>query len=184
MRIHTNRNHPWNSIEIGKRLTGRYDLQRHSTKFHITAFYRILWIRSFLENRKQSVILEGTVSRHVPVISSSDTKLFADNSLLYRTINNLTDSDPLQRDLTTLDDWENKWQICIVIRIALKNKQVRQTSYKLHRHTLDNVEVSKYLGVTVNNNLSCDRHIDNIVDKGNKTLGLTSRNLKDCTKPV
>jgi hypothetical protein len=46
------------------------------------------------------------------------------------------------------------------------------------------VEVSKYLGVTVNNNLSCDRHIDNIVDKGNKTLGLTSRNLKDCTKPV
>ena len=72
---------------------------------------------------------------------------------------------------------------CIVIRIALKNKQVRQTSYKLHRHTLDNVAVSKYLGVTINN-LSCDRHIDNIVDKGNKTLGLICRNLKDCTKPV
>ena len=52
-----------------------------------------------------------------------------------------------------------------------KPKQVRQTSYKLHGHTLDNVEASKYLGVTINNNLSWDRHIDNIVGKGNKTLG-------------
>jgi hypothetical protein len=27
------------------------------------------WIRSFLKNRKQSVILEGTVSKQVPVLS-------------------------------------------------------------------------------------------------------------------
>jgi hypothetical protein len=46
------------------------------------------------------------------------------------------------------------------------------------------MEASKYLGVTINNNLSCDRHIDNIVGKGNKTLGFIRRNLKDCTKPV
>ena len=67
---------------------------------------------------------------------------------------------------------------------STKNKQVRQTSYKLHGHTLDNVEASKYLGVTININLSWDRHIDNIVGKGNKTLGFIRRNLKDCTKPV
>jgi hypothetical protein len=57
---------------------------------------------------------------------------------------------------------------------------VRQTSYKLHGHTLDNVEASKYLSVTTNNNLSWDRHIENIIGKGKKTLGY----LKDCTKPV
>jgi hypothetical protein len=73
---------------------------------------------------------------------------------------------------------------CIVIRIAPKNKQVRKTSYKLLGHTLDNVEASKYLGVTININLLWDRHIYNIVDKGNKTLGFIRRNLKDCTKPV
>ena len=61
---------------------------------------------------------------------------------------------------------------------------MRQTSYKLHGHALDNVEASKYLGVTINNNLSWDRHIDNIIGKGNKTLGFIRRNLKDCTKPV
>jgi hypothetical protein len=73
---------------------------------------------------------------------------------------------------------------CIVIRITPKNKQVRQTSYKLHGHTLDNVESSKYLGVTIDNNLSWDRHTDNIACKGNKMLGFIRRNLKDCTKPV
>jgi hypothetical protein len=30
--------------------------------------------------------------------------------LLYRTINNQIDSDLLQRDVTILEDWENKWQ--------------------------------------------------------------------------
>ena len=73
---------------------------------------------------------------------------------------------------------------CIVIRIQPKNRPVIPTNYKLHGHTLDTVEASKYLGVTISNNLTWDRHIDNIVGKGNKTLGFIRRNLKDCTKPV
>ena len=46
------------------------------------------------------------------------------------------------------------------------------------------MEASKYLDVTININLSWDGHIDNIVGKGNKTVGFIRRNLKDCTKPV
>jgi hypothetical protein len=38
--------------------------------------------------------------------------------------------------------------------------------------------------VTISNNLTWDRHIDNTIGKGNKTLGFIRRNLKDCTKPV
>jgi hypothetical protein len=41
--------------------------------------------------------------------TSSEINIFADDSLLYRTINNQTDSDLLQRDLTILEDWENKY---------------------------------------------------------------------------
>jgi hypothetical protein len=41
--------------------------------------------------------------------TSFEIKLFADDSLIYRTINNQTDSDLLQRDLTILEDWENKY---------------------------------------------------------------------------
>jgi hypothetical protein len=41
--------------------------------------------------------------------TSSEINIFADDSLLYRTINNQTDSDLLQRQLTILEDWENKY---------------------------------------------------------------------------
>ena len=67
---------------------------------------------------------------------------------------------------------------------SIKKQTGEATSYKLHGHTLDNVEASKCLSVTINNNLSWDGHIDNIIGKGNKTLGFIRRNLKDCTKPV
>ena len=135
-----------------------FDKVPHHRLLHKLEYYgvnsKIRWIRSFLENRKQSVILEGTVSKQVPVLSgvpqgtvlgpllflayindmpetatSSEIKLFADNSLLYHTINNQTDNDFFQRDLTILEDWENKWQIsfnakkCIVIRIAPKTNR-------------------------------------------------------------
>ena len=55
---------------------------------------------------------------------------------------------------------------------------------KLHGHTLDTVDASKYLGVTISNNLTWDRHIDNTIGKGNKTLGFIRRNLKDGIKPL
>jgi hypothetical protein len=45
------------------------------------------------------------------MVNSSDTKLFADDSLLFRTINNQADSVLLQNDLTSLQDWEDKWQM-------------------------------------------------------------------------
>ena len=143
-------------------------LQRHrqSSKSPPSIQVRILWrqpqtnrwIRSFLENRKQSVILERTVSKQVSVLSgvpqgivpgpllflayindmpetetSSETKLFADDSLLYRTINNQTDSDLLQRDLTILEDWENKWQICFNAKYALSSEQHTKKQQKTIR---------------------------------------------------
>jgi hypothetical protein len=103
---------------------------------------------------------------------------------------NQADGVLLQNDLTSLQDWEDKWQMsfnakkCQVIRITPKNRPPLPTTYKLHGHTLDTVDASKYLGVTISNNLTWDRHIDNTIGKGNKTLGFIRRNLKDCTKPV
>jgi hypothetical protein len=39
------------------------------------------------------------------MVKSSETKLFADDSLLFHTINNQADSVLLQNDLTSLQDW-------------------------------------------------------------------------------
>ena len=73
---------------------------------------------------------------------------------------------------------------CQVIRITPKNRPPLPTTYKLHGHTLDTVEASKYLGVTISNNLTWDRHMDTTIGKCNKTLEFIRRNLKDCIKPV
>ena len=46
------------------------------------------------------------------------------------------------------------------------------------------VDSSKYLGVTISEDLARKEHIDNTVNKANKTLGFIRRNLGDCTAPV
>ena len=99
----------------------------HKLEYYGVNAKRKNWIQSFLHNRQQRVILEGAASEQAPVLSgvpqgtilgpllfltyindmpemakSSETKLFADDSLLFRTINNQADSVLLQNDLTSL----------------------------------------------------------------------------------
>jgi hypothetical protein len=42
-------------------------------------------------------------------------------------------------------------------------------NYKLHNHILQPVDNSKYLGVTISNELDWGPHINNITTKANKT---------------
>ena len=91
------------------------------------------WIRAFLSNRTQTVVVDGTRSAPAPVISGvpqgtvlgpilfllfindlpdklqSKTRLFADDCIVYRTIRNKKDCDILQTDLDTLTNWESLW---------------------------------------------------------------------------
>ena len=74
---------------------------------------------------------------------------------------------------------------CTVIRIAPRNKKkILSSQYKLHGHILETEDASSYLGVTITNNLTLDKHVQNIANKGNRTLGFIRRNLKECTAPV
>lgn len=123
-------------------------------------------------------------------IRASQTKLFADDSLLFKVIDSDRDRALLQRDLSALQQWEETWQMsfnptkCVVMRISTKKKKVLQTQYQLHGHTLDVVDVSKYLGVNIKDDLSWDTHIHTTVTKANRTVGFLRRNLKDCKPPV
>ena len=116
------------------------------------------WIRSFLSDRQQEVVLDGATSDTAQVtsgvpqgtvlgallflvfiydlpesIKSAQCKLFADDSLLNKVIENQTDSDLLQLDLAALETWEETWQMsfnpskCIVLRIAPRNKKILQS---------------------------------------------------------
>ena len=73
----------------------------------------------------------------------------------------------------------------------LKAKRPKRTSqsseensqdYILHNQKLEKVSSTKYLGVTLQNNLKIDQHIDNICGKANKMLGLSRRNLRSAPK--
>ena len=125
------------------------------------------------------------------VTKSSNPRIFTDDTLLFRPITNQHDSDLLQQDLTALEEWEKMWQMdfnaskCSVIHILpSKRKHVIDSSYTLHGQTLETVEESKYLGVTISDNLTWTRHTENVTGKGNKTLGFLRRNFKDCTTQV
>ena len=98
-------------------------------------------------------------------VTSSEIKLFADDSFLFRTINNQHDSDLLQRDLTTLEDWENKWQMSFNQKMHYHQnsteKQTGETNKLQTAWTYSGQCGSQKIpiGVTINNNLSWDRHI-------------------------
>ena len=49
--------------------------------------------------------------------------------------------------------------------------------YSLHNQTLENVQMAKYLGITITDNMDWGQHVSEISSKATKTLGFLHRNL-------
>ena len=195
-----------------------FDKVPHQRLLHKLQFYGVCgntlsWIRAFLSNRTQQVALEGVYSAPAAVTSGvpqgtvlgpllflayindlpdsvkhSQTRLFADDSLIHRNIKSNQEQKLLQKDLDALASWENKWQMsfnaskCNSLNIVHgRRKDVRPFNYKLHGQTLETVNSSKYLGVTINNSLTWSEHVANISAKGKQKVGFLGRNFKECT---
>ena len=95
-----------------------------------------------------------------------------DDCLLYHTINCEADAITLQKDLDTMQQWEAKWLMeinpnkCEVITITNKRSHINYPN-NIHGKELVHVQHAKYLGLTFSNNLSWNKHIDNITKKAN-----------------
>jgi len=165
------------------------------------------WISSFLSNRSQRVVLNDTYSDSVPVESgvpqgsvlgpilfllyinditqdiTSSIRLFADDCVLYRNINNNNDKTILQHDLDKLIDWEQKWKMqfnvdkCNTLHVSSPRKKII-TPYFMHGQKLDRVTETKYLGVTITEDLKWNTHISKIVNSANSMMGMIKRNIK------
>jgi hypothetical protein len=121
------------------------------------------------------------------VVKHSAVRLFADDSLLHRKIKTDRDQVLLQQDLDSLAKWESMWQMafnpskCNTIHIQNgKRKHPRLFDYILHGQKLESVTSSKYLGVTISNDFTWTRHIENVAARGNQTVGFLRRNFREC----
>ena len=171
------------------------------------------WVKSFLSGRSQQVLVDGETSNRLPVLSGvpqgsvlgpclflayindlpdsikSRARLFADDTIVYLTIKSNTCAEKLQHDLHCLEKWEKEWSMefnpdkCEVLRISRKRTPINYP-YTLHNIELKSSVNSKYLGVTVNQNLSWTNHINNVTAKANNTLRFVKRNVKTENKQI
>jgi len=160
----------------------------------------IEWIRSFLADRTQQVVINGgksstsTVSSGVPQGTcfinditkdiSSTIKLYADDVLIYRRIISIDDCKVLQRDLVTLENLADKWNMylsptkCEFLRIT-NNKNSIDFIYSIQNTQITEVQQAKYLGVTLNSKLTWSDHIQIITKKANSSYGFIRRNFNN-----
>ena len=70
-------------------------------------------------------------------------------------------------------------QKCQVPHNTSKRKPVK-SSYTIHDQTLKEANIALYIGVTLQNNLSWNKHIDATAKKANNTRSFLQRNLHRC----
>ena len=173
------------------------------------------WIESWLCHRQQRVVLDGASSADSPVLSGvpqgtvlgplmfllcvndigakisplTTIKMFADDALLYRTINNPSDEQQLQHDLDTMIEWANTWLMRFnakkyhLLKITRQRKPL-QTRYNIEGSILEGVQHHPYLGVELTSDLTWKTHIANISGKAKRILNLLRRHLYGCSLEV
>ena len=143
------------------------------------------WIRSFLSNRTQNVVINGKFSKASSVTSGvpqgtvlgpllfllyindigteidSNIRLFADDSALYREIKSFNDVLSLQEDLFKLQEWASKWQMkfnikkCKTLRISKRIKNKINHIYVMKSATSDPIPLEE---------ITSDRYLGVILD--------------------
>lgn len=163
------------------------------------------WFRNFLTNRRQRVVVRGTYSgwsnvksgvpqgtilgpilfliyiNDLPNGVSSSVKLFADDTKIYRELSDVEgDALSLQSDLNRMSCWAKTWQMsfnpekCEVMRIT-HQRDLSVPIYHLFGKPLKVVNKFKDLGIIMSNNLKWSEHVNTIVNKANRILGLIKR---------
>ena len=191
-----------------------FDKVPHCRLFNKLQFYGIQgsllnWIKNFLTDRSQQVILDNKQSISCKVLSgvpqgtvlapllfliyindlplhvSNKVRLYADDVILYSYIYSMDDCYKLQKDLDSLTMWSNKWQMffnprkCEFLRITNKKNFISFT-YHINDCSIQEVTHAKYLGVVLDQHLSWNDHIKKTASKATKVIGFLQRNLYQC----
>ena len=165
------------------------------------------WIGNFLENRTQKVRVGNAKSKEREVTSGvtqgsvlgpllfnifiddmsegleSKTRLFADDCVIYRKINEVEDEHILQNDLNRIGDWVNRNKMSLNINkckiVSFGGKMERSgTNYEMQGIKLEKVEKYKYLGVVLKHDLEWKEQVARLTKKGINALNFIMRQLK------
>ena len=122
----------------------------------------------------------------LPAHVTSSVRLFADDCLLYRPIKSATDQIQLQHDLNALFSWAETWGMhfnpakCYIMSTC-PNRALGPHLYSLCGSVLAN---TKYLCITISEDLQWHEHVATTSAKANKVLGFLRRNLRGCPKDL
>ncbi len=164
------------------------------------------WIESFLMGRQQQVIVNKTSSSKENMISgvpqgsvlgpilfvlyvndlphyvTSQIKIFADDTKIFRKIGNTSDCETLQKDLSNLEKWACDWQMryhpqkCEVLRVGSGHPEF---TYQMNNDgttvNLEEVNSVKDLGVYVDSELDFSKHCNEMIKKANRILATIRR---------
>ena len=169
------------------------------------------WLKDFLNNRQQKVVIKDTKSNprevtsgipqgsvlgpvlfivyinDLPQVVNSYVKIFADDTKLFRAVTDTSNRDNLQEDLDALHNWSVKWQLkfnedkCKIIHYGGNNPRL---TYKLNNTELEACSTEKDLGITFDEKLKFSQHIGNITAKANSRLAIIKRSMHDLTPEI
>ena len=163
------------------------------------------WVRSFLTNRHQRVVVRGSPSSWTSVLSgvpqgtvlgpvlfiiyinditrnlTSQCKLFADDMKVYKVLRNTNENmHVLQQDLYSLEQWSTEWQLDFntkkcEVMRISKRSDKSIPEYKLCGSILKTVSEVKDLGIYITSNLSWSLQATKCANKANSLLGFIKR---------
>ena len=162
------------------------------------------WVQKWLSFRRQKVVVDGDfsdwkdVTSGVPqgsvlgpllflvYINDIDADIiaklskFADDSKLLKSLTSQADADSLQKDLKTLENWADKWQMefnvdkCAVLHTGYKNPC---NKYAFCNGVLKSVESERDLGVMVDNKVKFSAQCSKAANSANASLAMIKRNI-------
>lgn len=167
------------------------------------------WFTSYVNNRCQTVVLNGFASISSPIPSGvpqgsilgpllfvlfindvgkcfyhSDFLLFADDMKIFKVINSNDDFDLLQQDLNRFRSYcaSNKLDLNVTKCSCItfsRSPTPLQYVYKINDQVLTRTNSVIDLGITIDSKLLFDEHIEKIVAKALKSLGFLFRITRD-----
>ena len=160
------------------------------------------WIKAFLNNRLQRVVLGDNISEWIRVLSGVPqgsvlgallfiifindlilnlSKLYADDTKLLSIIKCKNDCENLQIAIDKLVDSSKKWLLkfniekCKVMHIGNNNSDFK---YLMESKVLTTTEIEKDLGVYLSKDLKWDFHINYMINKANRVLIMINHTFK------